>query len=773
MGNLKITPNLFLHSAELNRLINFLDAEGFRKALISQSKSFGLVKTDPLLNFRLESGTAQGTLRLRTDSLAVDAAGNFITQAPFDNLPVPVTGSWQWAKISYQSSPNEVGSVAVDLAGNLSGTDTRFTEVLRGQPNFPSVIAFPDSQGNTQRYEVVQVLSDTQAVLAGGAIFQPESGLAYKVIGTFTPDFVPPLEVQDIFQYDGCKLELVPEAVLNVAPNKLAGTEFYLARVKNDGTTINIQDKRTEFWTERGVGELQRMDRSPNPLIGIEAIKWADDYSTRTENLCFIGWGLRSDNWTTDPILNRLTLIGGSGGKFKSTAAFTNGDFDGWRVYAKDGTYTRVLSSQKTGSQINLTLGVLNPDQYATGDVLTVVPDCETVEISFQADPDLAESQLLDRVFTFPVQAGVGRCDVLVPADSYYYSVLHRTRQINTYTPWDVLPADAVGYYTESSFDSEGILYTDPAKVRRQHTGGQFVNGVVSGYVLFNVSPNSFRKFSDKIDLGDALGVAFRQFDNGNPLTELRAGVDKQHQIFQSPGSLGLTVDHAIALSSVGAREGNVFYLTFEASLVPGDKKVGIYSNYVNAGNTGRTLKILTRTELDYMRIPGRKVAVKAVYTGTYWHLTTLETDPSHLGKIDAFFDISRADFDDDGKGIGEEVLGYRLCTELAGKFTVGLDPAFFLDTTSTVVSGDYSEVGKQGGEKQHTLTIDEMPAHNHAYTDRYTEDRQAIDAGSNTRRDQDRTENKTTGFAGGSQPHENRPPYYTVAYLQRVPYTA
>jgi hypothetical protein len=771
MSAVKITPNLFLHSAELNRLVKFLDTDGFRLLLTQQSASFGLVKTDPLTNFRMESGTAQGTLRLKAPSFAVNSNGQVLTQASFDNLSVPSDGQWYWVKIGYQSSPNEEGTVSVDNVGNLTGLDTRFTDVLRGQPNFASVISFPDSAANTQRYEVVQVLSDAQAILAGGAIFQAEGNLKYKVVGTFNPDYVPPVASQDIFQYDGCNLELVPELALNTAPNKLAGLEFYLARVRYDGAAVSIQDKRTEFWTERGTAELTRLDRSLNPLVGVEAIKWADDFSTRTDNLVEMGWGLRSDNWTTDPILNRLTLIGGSGGRFKSTATFTDGDFDGWRVYAVDGTYTRVLNSQKTGSQINLTLEVLNPDTYAAGDLLSVVPDCEEVEFFFGHDSDEDASTLLDKNYSFPVSAGFGRCEVLVPADKYYYVVKYRTKQLNTYTPWVFLPEDKVGYFAESSFDADGVLYTDPKKVTKRPYAP---NVRLSGYVLLISSPTSFRHFTQKIDLGDLLGVNVRSFDNSNPVTELVVGVDKQHQIFT--GSIGLTVDNAVALSKVGAREGNVFYISFASSVNAGDYKIGLYSGYNNAGSTGKKLKVLSRSEVDYMGIPNRQVAVKCVFSGTEWFLTTLETDPSRLGRIEQFFDISRSDFDDTGKGIGEEVLGYRLCTELAGKFIVGMDPAYFLDSTAAI-AGDYSEIGNQGGEAEITLTVDELPE-----IDPTGGNKQArfavLDGRSTQDTDLDDSADEPNLLktlevekVGGGKAHENRPPYYTLAYLQRVPY--
>ena len=50
-------------------------------------------------------------------------------------------------------------------------------------------------------------------------------------------------------------------------------------------------------------------------------------------------------------------------------------------------------------------------------------------------------------------------------------------------------------------------------------------------------------------------------------------------------------------------------------------------------------------------------------------------------------------------------ILKFGTWERVKGKVLVGLDE----DDT------DFNEIGKTGGEKTHTLTIDEMPAHNHS----------------------------------------------------------
>ena len=111
---------------------------------------------------------------------------------------------------------------------------------------------------------------------------------------------------------------------------------------------------------------------------------------------------------------------------------------------------------------------------------------------------------------------------------------------------------------------------------------------------------------------------------------------------------------------------------------------------------------------------------------------------------------------------------GWHLCNgadgtpDLRGRFVVGHDPR----------DSDYA-VKKTGGEPTHRLTVDEMPSHRHSYTfkgadldgswdgDNYFYDASNhYDGNGNTR---------YTDYTGGSQPHENRPPYYALCYIMRV----
>ncbi len=107
---------------------------------------------------------------------------------------------------------------------------------------------------------------------------------------------------------------------------------------------------------------------------------------------------------------------------------------------------------------------------------------------------------------------------------------------------------------------------------------------------------------------------------------------------------------------------------------------------------------------------------------------------------------------------------GYFRVPDLRGRFVVGLGGG----------EGDYSTVGKAGGREKVTLTEQTLPEHSHGFM---------IPAqGSGTWRSggADASPNMTTNYglnaagrstqsAGGGEAHENRPPYYVMAYIMRT----
>jgi len=135
---------------------------------------------------------------------------------------------------------------------------------------------------------------------------------------------------------------------------------------------------------------------------------------------------------------------------------------------------------------------------------------------------------------------------------------------------------------------------------------------------------------------------------------------------------------------------------------------------------------------------------------------------------------------------IGAIPEGWALCNgangtpNLSGKFIVGYDSA----------DGDYDAVGDQGGAKTVALTEAQMPQHNHTGTVTIPAHKHNLPnvvpsaggGGSNQLSNSNNightlvTETSmsaagsgsvTTNNKGSNQAHENRPPYYTLAYIQ------
>ena len=98
-----------------------------------------------------------------------------------------------------------------------------------------------------------------------------------------------------------------------------------------------------------------------------------------------------------------------------------------------------------------------------------------------------------------------------------------------------------------------------------------------------------------------------------------------------------------------------------------------------------------------------------------------------------------------------------------------GTDGAPDLQDRFVVGAGSQYAVGGTGGEEQHTLTVDEMPSHAHSYKNSASgSNYNQTDTPDNSVFGENIT-NKTTGSTGGDQPHENRPPYFAVAYIMKL----
>lgn len=118
------------------------------------------------------------------------------------------------------------------------------------------------------------------------------------------------------------------------------------------------------------------------------------------------------------------------------------------------------------------------------------------------------------------------------------------------------------------------------------------------------------------------------------------------------------------------------------------------------------------------------------------------------VGKIVMFYDNNDH----------SDYLGFTWKRCMIGKVPVGVDSS---DT-------DFNLIGKTGGEKTHTLTVQEMPSHAH-----YVDKRQGrAPTGPYELIGQDgggTIEQYRTSFAGNNQPHNILQPYEVVSYWRRI----
>lgn len=115
---------------------------------------------------------------------------------------------------------------------------------------------------------------------------------------------------------------------------------------------------------------------------------------------------------------------------------------------------------------------------------------------------------------------------------------------------------------------------------------------------------------------------------------------------------------------------------------------------------------------------------------------------------------------------VGAIPTGWALCDgtngtpDLKGRFIAGYDPG----------DVDYDTIGKTGGEKKHTLTKAELPSYNVTVPLKSVGGITNDSTGGGYGYGAEKTDRNILLAAGGSGlPHENRAPYYTLAYIIKL----
>lgn len=785
MSNLKIRPDLFLETIELERLRRSIDEEGFRRNLIENTVQFGLIKSRSKIDFNnglVEADSdvlGSKSVKMRAAN-GIDTNGQFFTSPAVNNIQIPGDNSWYWLKIRHAYTEIEDGVFTIAPNGNLvdtSGTAS-LSRIFRGMPNFPTRIKFTNSNYNTLEYDVIEVTDNQHAILqhpatngSGIAAFEGESGLKLKIYGTFTPGVAVPIGNYYPFQYDSAYISLIPETAVNICPDSTSSIvgidigsltttpNFNLARVKSDGTNLIIQDKRSQYWETKGSYLPLEILRDANPLIAIEAVKFNDYFSPADRNIVEVAWGLRSDNWSIDSANNIVTFHSGLGGKYKTVADFNNYDLNGYRLYATNGKYHRITSSIKQGGAINFKLDNLEIDNFSSDGgttfnpgILLAVPDCEEVEIMFTPNPVDNHAYITEK-FCFPVNTPVGRCDVLVYADdTVLYNVGYRYKSLKEYNDWKKFPSDPIGYYTEASFKADGTL-KDPIDI----VLFPVVTDPISGFAQLKLCPWSLYRFRNKIDKGDLIGVNQWSDFTGITVKAFTVGVDKNYQFIT--GNITLPNDIYFDLDLASAVEGNEFRFHFDCETLNFGTK-NIYFTQAFGTVDQITIKKLEKADVYGMLNQEKGIVLTCkckVIAGVKSWIISQNYDLGQPFVISMFEDDITAFFDVSLDGKVRGYFGWKIHTIMSGRMPVGYGNV-------TDANGDTFTfpMNSEGGEVTHTLTMPEIPTI--AFS-------RPLEGGDNDRGGLGSlwSIDDIEGLSfGGDQAHINISPYYVLAFIKK-----
>ena len=403
MSKLNISPNLFLEVNELNRLIKFLSDDGYKSFLKCLSRSFGIVRNKNNTYFKVSEKNGEKNTVIVNSGIAIDSNLNRIYLPEDIELEIPNTEENYWILISYASTNDEDGVVEISEQGMLSGTGTEFTSVLRGQPNFPVKVKF-NSELNVDEYEVVDVISDTSAIITGS--LSPEQNLKYQVIGTFTPGFQPNDNDKTIYEYDYCKIDVVESESIPY----LLENQYVIAKISRENNKIVVTDERLRntFNYDSIIDDNVNTDSlQSDPFV---ALRQASVFGNQMLDIQF-EWGYTINDFEiiTTSEENVIKITEGSS-KYISLNNIPNGIFKNWLLVNRK-NMTRAVINDNVDN--NLYVDEFNPIMF-TGydDELVIVPNSKDIEVEVSLNKADGSNSIYNNVkhfFKFSIENLVSR----------------------------------------------------------------------------------------------------------------------------------------------------------------------------------------------------------------------------------------------------------------------------------------------------------------------------------------------------------------------------
>lgn len=409
MGKINISENLFLEKAELVRMQRFNNELGWQRAIRGIISQFGIVENSNETSFKVVKHPSESNSVLIYPGLAYTPSMEAIVLNEERSLSVGSGTDRRWIILSHDITHEEEGTVSIQQDGSLVGVGTKFTEVLRGQPNFPVKIRFTNSANNVYEYEVVSVISDTNAILSGEFIAQ--SGLKYSVVGSFTPGFVPSDENKNIYSYDSCAFSVV----IDDAKPEVSDDQFVIAQIDYDGGTMVVSDLRSECMlvlSGTGSSDSKKIDYGDgtNPCVSLRALTrvggdaWKNSYA-ELELIVEFAYFVNSYDITSGAELT-FNIVSGfcNAISAESPSAIPNGTFNNFILLNRSNMkWVRIIS--QTGAQLklaNTNLSILLGEDQD----FIIVPYFSHIEICATADGAVVMPEV---PFTFDGEISEGR----------------------------------------------------------------------------------------------------------------------------------------------------------------------------------------------------------------------------------------------------------------------------------------------------------------------------------------------------------------------------
>lgn len=462
MSRLKLSPNLFIEVNELNKLIDFLENDGYKLIVKQLVKQFGIAQDKDNTMFKVSHKSGTDNVVTINSGVAIDSNINLIRLLENTDITIPETTEKQWIAVSYATTNDEEGVVNISSQGNLSGVGTKFLSVLRGQPNFPTKVKFSSSH-NIEEYEVVDVTSDTEATLAGS--FAEERELKYQVIGTFTPGFQPNDDDKMIYEYDSCMIHIIN----SVEKPELDEDTFIIACVDFENG-INVIDERTQLFNKKVEIEGAETIVNNNPFVSLSRTKL---FGGKVLDIQF-EWGYKINKYelTNTATTNIIDILNGYSNYIPSTNIPDN-TFNGWKLLNRKNMVSVDIDYNKANS---LYISVLS-SALITGedDDFIIVPNFKEIEIEAKVTGTNYDDDAPNFYFKFSILNRKSRLHIPIEyLDTFVelqYRMIDTDNKTTVFQDFAITQFENINKEKETLGNSSFAIYVnEPEEVKRNYS---------------------------------------------------------------------------------------------------------------------------------------------------------------------------------------------------------------------------------------------------------------------------------------------------------------